>query len=978
MTTTDYSRQELIEKASLTSEDMEQINQCRRNYNRLGFAYQIGFVRLVNRFPLAGVAVSNFPTQHPFEIIDDLLTFTSVQLQLDQSLINQYAQRQQTISQHQIRILDYLKLKRFYEEQRQLLQQFLFEESCRLEQTNALFLRAEQFLQEQGILRPATSTIERIIGEQRTEASQYIFRRITDALEEGVANKLDNLLLVGDTTRSSLAILKEPPGAPSAPAMKILTEKLARIEETGVLEINLSWLNNNYQRSLASYVRKCDAHRLREVESFHRYGALVCFLRQNYQDTIDFIIDMHDKLINKAEKNAKKGFDEELKRRRQSILSSLGMFQTVAGVILDKTVDDKNVRQVVFSQVPSDILAQQISQLDDWVTGKRGHQFSAFIGQFNYLRKFSPAFLKSLQFEDSHGTDTPLNRATELLREMNATNKRKLPEDAPTEFVSKTIRPLVVSDGVIDKHAWECALIRKIRDEVKVGNISVKNSKRFGAFDRFFISDTKWSSLREEFFAQSGLPQKGCDAATYFSEQLNLAYDKFLETLPNNTYAQVDGAGWHLSVDSAEPPDPTVETKIDQLKNWIKKHQRQIKLPQLLIEVDNELHFTRHFLPPAQSQIRPIDEIITIIAAIMAHGCNIGPETMSQLTTGVTYEQIRRITEWQLIEENQRSALADVVNAIACLETSLNWGEGKTSASDGQRFAFRRQVLQQNYSHKFSDYALEFYSFVADNYAPYYVVPIECNERDAPYVLDGILYNESDLQLEEHYTDTHGYTEINFAAFAMLGKEFCPRIRKISNQRIYRIDPNRDYGALAPLFNRKGRTTIKMDWIVDQWDRMGQFYATLKSGHTTASVALKRLNSMSKSNQFYRANRELGRIKKTEFILKYMSLPPLRRRIRRGLLKVDQLHSLSRDVAYAKQGRITKRDFYEIMKSCSCLTLILACIIYWQAKEIGRVISECNPEEEGVDISLLEHVSPIEWENVVLYGEYLIDRSWIR
>ena len=344
-----------------------------------------------------------------------------------------------------------------------------------------------------------------------------------------------------------------------------------------------------------------------------------------------------------------------------------------------------------------------------------------------------------MEFEHSHGTDTPLNRATELLREMNATNKRKLPEDAPTEFVSKTIRPLVVSDGVIDKHAWECALIRKIRDEIKSGNISVKNSKRFGAFDRFFISDTKWASLREEFFAQSGLPQKGCDAATYLSERLNLAYDKFLETLPNNTYAQVDGAGWHLSVDSAEPPDPTEEAKIDQLKKWIKKHQRHIKLPQLLIEVDAEgfgthstayeLHFTRHFLPLTQNQTRPVDEIAAIIAAIMAHGCNVGPETMSQLTAGVTYEQIRRITEWQLIEENQRSALAEVVNAISSLETTQNWGEGKTSASDGQRFAFRRKVLQRNYSHKFSDYALEFYSFIADNYAPFYGVPIECNSR---------------------------------------------------------------------------------------------------------------------------------------------------------------------------------------------------------------------------------------------------------
>jgi hypothetical protein len=78
----------------------------------------------------------------------------------------------------------------------------------------------------------------------------------------------------------------------------------------------------------------------------------------------------------------------------------------------------------------------------------------------------------------------------------------------------------------------------------------------------------------------------------------------------------------------------------------------------------------------------------------------------------------------------------------------------------------------------------------------------------------------------------------------MLGKRFCPRIRKLSKQRIYRIDEQRDYGALQPLVARTDRT-IKMDWVVDQWDRMGQFYATLQSGHTTASVALKRLNSIS-------------------------------------------------------------------------------------------------------------------------------------
>jgi TnpA family transposase len=139
------------------------------------------------------------------------------------------------------------------------------------------------------------------------------------------------------------------------------------------------------------------------------------------------------------------------------------------------------------------------------------------------------------------------------------------------------------------------------------------------------------------------------------------------------------------------------------------------------------------------------------------------------------------------------------------------------------------------------------------------------SDRDAAFVLDGLRYNESELEIEEHYTDTHGYTEINFAAFAMLGLRFCPRIRGVQHQRIYRIDPNCDYGSLISLVSRADQT-IDTVQIAEQWDRMGQLYASLKTGQVTTSVALKRLVGFSAKNRFYRANRDLGRIFKTEFI----------------------------------------------------------------------------------------------------------------
>jgi TnpA family transposase len=233
------------------------------------------------------------------------------------------------------------------------------------------------------------------------------------------------------------------------------------------------------------------------------------------------------------------------------------------------------------------------------------------------------------------------------------------------------------------------------------------------------------------------------------------------------------------------------------------------------------------------------------------------------------------------------------------------------------------------------------------------------------------------LPLDEHYVDTHGYTENNFSAFAMLGRRFSPRIRGLHKQRIYRIDTDKDYGPLSSLVNPNDRT-IHMDWICDQWDRMGHFYASLELGHVTASTAMKRLNGYSGKNHFYRANRELGRIFKTEHILQYMSDKTLRQRIRRGLLKGEQLHALARDLNYGKRGRIANRDLQEQRTSCSCLTLILACIVYWQAKEINRVVLECDPEGSNIELSLMEHIIPITWDNVILYGEYVLNRSLIK
>ena len=78
---------------------------------------------------------------------------------------------------------------------------------------------------------------------------------------------------------------------------------------------------------------------------------------------------------------------------------------------------------------------------------------------------------------------------------------------------------------------------------------------------------------------------------------------------------------------------------------------------------------------------------------------------------------------------------------------------------------------------------------------------------------------------------------------------------------------------------------------------------------------------------------------------------------------------------YGQRGRISTREVYDQVNACSCLTLILACIVYWQARKIPRMAAAPDFPFEP---DLLRHVSPIEWKNVVLDGEIKLDPAKLK
>ena len=959
------TRRRILREAKLLDEDEIEIRKRRGDHNRMGFGYQLTFVRLNHRFP----------RMDPFERVDGIARYVSTRLQLPEDLLEKYQLRRSTLASHRKEVLEYLEFQNFDQEQECQLASFLFEESFRIDQISALLNKAETFLRSGKVLIPSQSKLSRMASEQRVLARENLYAKISSGLSDGDCETLDQMLEI--ETGSSVSLLqriKENPAKPSPDGMRKLLAKIQTIRETGILNVDISWVHPNYQRALYNHVRKSYINRLRKVVCSRRRALLVCYLHQRYRDGVDQIIDMFDKLMTRISTRSKNELKEEMFKQRKVMRNSTHFAHRVSIYLLDDELaaEDKVAR--ILEEFSEEDLTSFTVDAEAWATGNKSHVFHLIARKHPYLRKFTVELLQSLTFTESEEGSSCME-AVQLLGDLNESGKRKLDKDAPTGFLSKTLRSMVVVDGQPQRHAWEAALMLKFRDEIKSGNILVEDSKRFGNFESFLLPKEKWETLRSPFFQKAGLPEDPKDVPDYLSQRLDDAYERFLEMSPGEV--TFGNKGWSLKSDPAEEQSPKDVAQLTQLHQWLRKNMRQIRLPDLLIEVDNALHFTRHFQASSNRHSQNPKEVCSIIAAIIAHGCNLGLHTTESLIEGVSYAQLKRISDWQITPESQREALARIADGIAALDISTHWGEGKTSASDGQRFAYPRKTLQQSYSTRFQDFALEFYSFVADNYAPFYSLPIECQERDGGYVLDGLLYNESDLDHEEHYTDTHGYTEINFAAFTMLGRRFCPRIKNHSSQKIYKINPDRDYGSFASML-KSTQTTIDPKFIAKNWDEMGRFYASLEAGHTTASIALKRLVSYSRKNHFHRANQDFGRIIKTEFLLDYLSQPPLRKRIRRGLLKVEQLHQLARDIFFAKRGRISAQEIHQQLNSCSCLTLIAAAIIYWQAREMAKLLKNPSEEISAIDPKLIAHISPISWDNVVLYGEYRLYPNLVR
>ena len=385
------------------------------------------------------------------------------------------------------------------------------------------------------------------------------------------------------------------------------------------------------------------------------------------------------------------------------------------------------------------------------------------------------------------------------------------------------------------------------------------------------------------------------------------------------------------------------------------------------MEVDDWTGFTRHFVHLKDGQ--PAPDRTLLLSAILADAINLGLTKMAESSTGLTYDKLSWLQAWHIRDETYSAGLADLVNAQFHHNFANNWGDGTTSSSDGQRF--RASSKAQSTGHVNPKYGSEpgrtFYTHISDQYAPFSTRVVNVGIRDSTYVLDGLLYHESDLRIEEHYTDTAGFTDHVFALMHLLGFRFAPRIRDLKDTKLFMPKNEQDYSALAAM----NGGTLNLKQIRDHWDEILRLATSIKQGTVTASLMMRKLGSYPRQNGLSIALRELGRIERTLFILDWLQNVELRRRVHAGLNKGEARNALARAVFFNRLGEIRDRSFDQQSYRASGLNLVTAAIVLWNTVYIERAIEAQREAGKSIDDELLQYLSPLGWEHINLTGDYV-------
>ncbi|MDY8049456.1 Tn3 family transposase [Paenibacillus polymyxa] len=937
---------------TFSKRDLEIVNKRRREENRLGFAVQLA----VLRYP-------GWPYTHIKSIPDSVLQYISKQIGASPSSLSHYPQRENTLWDHLKEIRSEYDFVTFT--LREYRMTFKHLHQLALENGDAIHLLHEciDFLRKNKIILPAITTLERMVWEARAMAEKKLFNTVSQSLTIEQKEKLEEIITSqhpSESNKTILGWLKEPPGHPSPETFLKVIERLEYIREIELETVKISHLHRNRLLQLSRLGSRYEPYAFRDFQENKRYSILTVYLLNLTQELTDKAFEIHDRQILSLLSKGRKAQEEIQKQNGKKLNEKVIHFTNIGQALIKAKQEKLDVFEVLESVIEWNSFVSSVEEAQELARPADYDYLDLLQKRFYSLRKYTPTLLRVLEFHSTKANE-PLLKAVEIIRGMNESGKRKVPNDSPVDFISKRWKKhLYEDDGTtINRHYYEMAVLSELREHVRAGDVSIIGSRQYRDFEEYLFSEDTWNQTRENTRLSVSLSFED-----YITERTSSLNER-LKWLASNSN-KLDGVSLEKGKLSLARLEKDVPEEAKKFSASLYQMLPRVKLTDLLMDVAHITGFHEQFTHASNNRKPDKEETIIILAALLGMGMNIGLSKMAEATPGLTYKQLANVSQWRMYEDAMNKAQAILVNFHHKLQLSSYWGDGTTSSSDGMRMQLGVSSLHADANpHYGTGKGATIYRFTSDQFSSYYTKIIHTNSRDAIHVLDGLLHHETDLNIEEHYTDTAGYTDQIFGLTHLLGFKFAPRIRDLSDSKLFTIDKASEYPKLEAIL--RGQINTKV--IKENYEDVLRLAHSIREGTVSASLIMGKLGSYSRQNSLATALREMGRIEKTIFILNYISDESLRRKIQRGLNKGEAMNGLARAIFFGKQGELRERTIQHQLQRASALNIIINAISIWNTLHLTKAV-EYQKRTSGFNEDLLHHMSPLGWEHINLLGEY--------
>lgn len=890
-----------------------------------------------------------------------------------------------TRSRHMSAILEFLQVKPFYaNDAMQVTEKLAFEAAALMDQHHDIINAMVDGLVRHRYALPAFSTLndmaERVHVAVQKGIFGSVFRRIS-----GPHLRALGLLLETDLDRRQTEYndLKRSAKRPTRKHLDMLVDHLAWLESLGNMEDIFVGVPDTKVRHFAEQAMAYDVSELKECAEPRRYTLMLALILRMQIRARDQLAEMFLRRVATIQKRAKDELELIQHKQRGQVERLIGTLDGVLEILEKEQNDSAAGHQIRDYLAPAGGI-NQIRLNCSQVQATSGNNYLPLL--WKHFKSHRPILFRLVHLLEIEPTsqDMALINALEVIKTYQDKHRIELIEEpidlsfASDRWRKLLLQPLNGSVGV-SRRMLEVCVFCYVTQELRSGDLSVLGSEEFADYRKQLLPWEECEALLPTYCKKVGIPDNAEAFVAKLQESLTAAAEKLDARFPDcrsDVALTANGEPVLRKVTAREIPPSAIS-----LHEALSKRMPPRHLLDILANIEQWMHFTRHFGPLSGNEAKLRDAAERYLMTIFAMGCNLGPTQAARhlaSSSGVTAKELSFVNRRHMSLEKLEAAHRQLNEVYLQLDLPKLWGDGKTVAADGTQYDFYDENLLTGQHFRYRKMGAVAYRHVANNFIAVFRHFIPPGVWEAIYVIQGLLEAKLSVEADTVHADTQGQSATVFAFTHLLGIKLMPRIRNWKDLILYRPDKVAKYEHINRLFSE----TAEWELIERHWQDLMQVALSIYTGKISSPVLLRKLGSKSRKNRLYFAAEQLGNVVRTIFLLEWIGSRELRQEITANTNKMESYNGFAKWLSFGGDV-IASNEPDEQQKRLRYNDLIATSLILQNTVDMMRSMRALEAEGWEISDEDVSFLSPYQVGHVKRFGEYNLKlkrtpEDWIR